>query len=511
MSAPAPPVSVSAPELPVKVVPVAEELVTEKPLLAVAFVRFTTSPGVVRLAVPALELAEVAVQARPTVAVAVAPELTTRMSAPPVPRSVMVSVPAATVKVSMPVPPVRESLPSPPTRVSAPVPPIRVSAPELPVKVMPVADVELLTEKPLPDVMADRFTARPTVVRVAVPEFKLAEVAVQAAPTVAVAVAPELTNRMSAPPVPRSVIVSVPDTTVKVSMPVPPVRESLPSPPTRVSAPVPPVKVSAPELPVSVMPVAEELVMEKPLVVDVIADRFTANPALVRLTVPALELPEVAVHAALTVAFTVAPALTTTMSPSLRSVIVTVPAVTMNVSLPAPPVIVSLPPPPVSVSLPTPPVIESAKVLPVMFSAPVEPFKVMVSVPVVKVVKVQPAAVKVPPDVTLTTMAWVDEVPVTAREFEIRLLANWPLAKVAVDVALVLVKVSASVNRNPAKPFVAPALRSTATPAPAVPIWMVSVPASPEKVSSACTVPAPTMKVSFSLSPIRFSVVLLAV
>ena len=93
--------------------------------------------------------------------------------------------------------------------------------------------------------------------------------------------------------------------------------------------------------------------------------------------------------------------------------------------------------------------------------------------------KVQPAAVKVPPDVTLTTIAWVDEVPVTAREFEISAAPNWPLAKVAVDVPLEFVNVRPSTNRNPAKPFVAPRLRSTVTPAPAVPIWMVSVPSAP--------------------------------
>ena len=77
-------------------------MVTEKPLVVVVMPeRFTTNPALVSLAVPALELAEVAANAALTVAVAVAEALTTRMSVPK--RSVMVSVPAATAKVEPPV------------------------------------------------------------------------------------------------------------------------------------------------------------------------------------------------------------------------------------------------------------------------------------------------------------------------------------------------------------------------------------------------------------------------
>ena len=71
-----------------------------------------------------------------------------------------------------------------------------------------VAKPVLVTEKPWPPVAADRSTADPLVVRLAVPPLLVAEVAVKAALTVALAVAPTDTTSTSEPD--RSVIVSVP-------------------------------------------------------------------------------------------------------------------------------------------------------------------------------------------------------------------------------------------------------------------------------------------------------------
>ena len=91
----------------------------------------TATPTVVRRAVPALLEAAVAVQAAVTVAFAVAPAATVRISEPF--RSVMTSTPKPTVNLSLPMPPVRVSLPTAPMRVSLPVPPIRLSLPSPPV------------------------------------------------------------------------------------------------------------------------------------------------------------------------------------------------------------------------------------------------------------------------------------------------------------------------------------------------------------------------------------------
>jgi len=68
----------------------------------------------------------------------------------------------------------------------------------------------LVTENPDPVVMDDRLTANPFVLRFAVPELLVAAVAVQLAATMTFAIAPEFTVSISAPPVPKSVMESVP-------------------------------------------------------------------------------------------------------------------------------------------------------------------------------------------------------------------------------------------------------------------------------------------------------------
>ena len=243
MSAPAPPASESAFAEPMSVV-AAPLLVTLNPEVpAVTADRFTACPFVLKLAVPELLLADVAAQATVTVAFAVAPELTTNTSAPPVPRSVTLSLPDAMMKVSKPAPPVRLSLPKPPSSVSAPAPPASESAFAEPMSV--VAAPLLVTLNPeVPAVTADRFTACPFVLKLAVPELLLADVAAQATVTVAFAVAPELTLSTSRPS-PRSLIESTPAEMSKMSAPSPPAKESFPGPPRRVSMPLPPSILSS--------------------------------------------------------------------------------------------------------------------------------------------------------------------------------------------------------------------------------------------------------------------------
>ena len=275
------------------------------------------------------------------------------------------------LKLSAPLPPVKLSLPNPPSSVSFPVPPLSESASADPVSV--VAVPVLLNLNPVvPAVMAARFTALPLVVTFAVPELPLAELAVHAAPTVAFTVAPALTTNTSAPPTPRSLTVSVPAPILKLSAPSPPLRLSLPPPPSSVSAPAPPLSVSLFAPPVSESACADPVkVVAAPLLLrlnpdtpPVIADRSTAYPLDTTLAVPELLLAEVAVHAAPTVAFTVAPALTTSTSapPSPRSLTVSVPAPMLKVSAPPPPAKASLPAPPEITSLACPPVIVEAPV-----------------------------------------------------------------------------------------------------------------------------------------------------
>ena len=73
-------------------------------------------------------------------------------------------------------------------------------------------------------------------------------VATKFAEKVALAVAPELITKIS--PVVRSVIESIPESTLKVSLPVPPAKVSLPPPPVKVSSPESPVIISIPDPPV---------------------------------------------------------------------------------------------------------------------------------------------------------------------------------------------------------------------------------------------------------------------
>ena len=162
--------------------------------------------------------------------------------------TVNLSIPEPPVSVSLPAPPSSVSLTAPPTSVSAPVPPMSVSAPLDPVSVAAVP--VFVTLNPFPDVTAERLTASPLVVILAVPLFTLADVAVHAVLIATVAVAPEATVKISAPPLPRSLIVSAPDPTVNVSIPSPPVSVSLPRPPSRTLAKLLPVNVSLKALPV---------------------------------------------------------------------------------------------------------------------------------------------------------------------------------------------------------------------------------------------------------------------
>ena len=109
------------------------------------------------------------------------------------------------------------------------------------------------------------------------------------------------------------------------------------------------------------------------------AAKFTAKPSVFRVAVPALVVPELAVHAAATVAFTAAPRATVKISLMPRSVMVSVPEATVKVSSPAPPVSVSAPAPPTSTSLPSPPSRLSAPLPPVSQLA--TPFPISVSLP----------------------------------------------------------------------------------------------------------------------------------
>ena len=105
-------------------------------VVAATAARFTAKPAVVMLAVPWLTVLADAVQAVVTVALAVAPADTLRISAPPLPRSVTLSVPAAMLKVSIPALPVR---------VSALLEPVRLLLPLLPLMVRGLAAAAAFT------------------------------------------------------------------------------------------------------------------------------------------------------------------------------------------------------------------------------------------------------------------------------------------------------------------------------------------------------------------------------
>ena len=136
----------------------------------------------------------------------------------------------------------------------------------------------------------------------------------------------------------------------------------------------------------------------------------------------------------------------------------------------------------------------SAWLLPMRISSPAAALIEIVSVPDVQVAKVQPERSTDAPAFVLMIRAWVDDVPVIATVVEILPAANWAALNVAVDVPEVLTKVIASKSTKPAMSSVAPALRSTATPTPAVPIWITSTPGLPPalNVSVALTVPVAT-------------------
>ena len=152
VSLPAPPLRVSLPLPPVSVLAAPEPtrvtfpelfaLVTFQPLVPVAAERFTLKLLALTLAVPLLDVADVAVQAPAMVILAVAP-LEIWTASLPSPRSVMTVVPAAfRTKVSFAAAPVRRSLPPLAINTSLPAPPFSVSLPEPPNSMLPVDEAE---------------------------------------------------------------------------------------------------------------------------------------------------------------------------------------------------------------------------------------------------------------------------------------------------------------------------------------------------------------------------------
>ena len=126
---------------------------------------------------------------------------------------------------------------------------------------------------------------------------------------------------------------------------MPPVSVSLPPPPSIVSNPVSPVKKSIPGPPKRLYAPLTELV-------SVMVDPLF--PA-VKFATPLFEVKPVAIKLEIFVAFAVAPEETIKMSPVAKSVIKSVPEVTLKVSDAAPPTKISLKVPPVNVSTPEPP------------------------------------------------------------------------------------------------------------------------------------------------------------
>ena len=95
----------------------------------------------------------------------------------------------------------------------------------------------------------------------AVPELVVLEVAVNELISAAFSVAPELTIKISLP-VPKSVMLSVPESILKVSSPALPVKLSLPAPPVIISFPPFPVIISAPLPPFSVSTAAPPVIVK---------------------------------------------------------------------------------------------------------------------------------------------------------------------------------------------------------------------------------------------------------
>src|SRR5262245_11182462 len=153
--------------------------------------------------------------------------------------------------------------------------------------------------------------------------------------------------------------------------------------------------------------------------------------------------------------------------PLLRSMLVPAPEVPIwRVSVPAPPSYVS--PDPTSAVLPMMKV--SFWLLPTIVSLPVEPLRVMVSAPLVQLVKLQPDRLSEPPVAMLMASALVAPVPLMAAEVEILPAPNWALLKVAVEVPDVLAKAMPSKLRKPLTPSDEAPLRSMFAGAPAAPI-----------------------------------------
>ena len=158
-------------------------------------------------------------------------------------------MPKPPVNESLPAAPIIVSLPAPPIIVSLPVPPVIESAFDEPVKVVAVP-VSVMLNPLVVAVARLKLTAKPFVDKFAVPMLVVFTFAFHAAPSVALTTAPAFTLMTSVPPIPKSVMLSVPAPTTKVSIPAPPVKTSLPAPPSKVLAPELPVIALSSEFPV---------------------------------------------------------------------------------------------------------------------------------------------------------------------------------------------------------------------------------------------------------------------
>ena len=402
ISLPEPPVNLSSPSFPVIVYKPAAEADT----LMVAFVLAFA----VKFAVPSfLVLVPVAVKLTIFVAVAVAPLLTIKTSFSPPdpepPKSTIISEPESTLNVSAPNPPViisapaspwiissppsplRVSASSPPLSESSPTPPLRVSAPVPPIKLKaPVLAPDILIVRPLPS----------AAVKLAVPpRFFVPESAANPFIPVAFTVAPEETTKISVSEPeepPKSLIISVPESMLKVSFPAFPVKVSLPAPPVSVSAPASPTIISSPDSPfttLSCFPALSVLSPDPPVIVYLPVESdisiVTVPDAAVRFAEVAeafaLEDAFVATKPVMPVTLREAPFEITTISPVVKSVIISVPESMLKVSLPAPPVSESLFAPPVMVSAPSPPEMISSPIPPAKISSFAAPLIISAALP----------------------------------------------------------------------------------------------------------------------------------
>ena len=134
-----------------------------------------------------------------------------------------------------------------------------------------------------------------------------------------------------------------------------------------ISLPLLPFKVSAPAPPVTVKPLP-----------DAINPKSIVAPPLAAVKLPLFSSELlidalVAVNAVIPVALAVHPAVILRMSPSDKSVIASIPLLTLNVSFPDPPVMMSSPVPPVMISLPPSPLMVSLAPSPLRVSFPDPP------------------------------------------------------------------------------------------------------------------------------------------